>query len=110
MICSLLIVNVLANAPLQLDAAKLRKLRPVFKDSGSVTAGNSSSISDGAAALVLTSGAKARALGLHVIAKLRGYADAAQAPELFTTSPALAIPKAIASVGSEQSQVNFYDS
>ncbi len=44
MICSLLIVNVLANAPLQLDAAKLRKLRPVFKDSGSVTAGNSSSI------------------------------------------------------------------
>ncbi|CAK9877750.1 unnamed protein product [Sphagnum jensenii] len=93
----------------KLDAAKLRKLRPVFKDSGSVTAGNSSSISDGAAALVLTSGAKARALGLHVIAKLRGYADAAQAPELFTTSPALAIPKAIASAGIEQSQVNFYE-
>jgi acetyl-CoA C-acetyltransferase len=109
MICSLLIVNVLANAPLQLDAAKLRKLRPVFKDSGSVTAGNSSSISDGAAALVLASGAKARALGLHVIAILRGYADAAQAPELFTTSPALAIPKAIASAGIEQSQVNFYE-
>ncbi|CAK9261829.1 unnamed protein product [Sphagnum jensenii] len=65
---------------------------------------------DGAAGLVLASGAKARALGLHVIAKLRGYADAEQAPELFTMSPALAIPKAIASAGFEQSQVNFYDS
>ncbi|KAH9566796.1 hypothetical protein CY35_04G147700 [Sphagnum magellanicum] len=93
----------------KLDVAKLRKLRPVFKDVGSVTAGNSSSIGDGAAALVLARGAKARALGLHVIAKLRGYADAAQAPELFTMSPALAIPKAIASAGIEQSQVNFYE-
>uniref|UniRef100_M4E055 Thiolase N-terminal domain-containing protein n=1 Tax=Brassica campestris TaxID=3711 RepID=M4E055_BRACM len=59
---------------------KLKKLRPSFKeDGGSVTAGNASSIS--------VSGEKAIELGLHVIAKIRGYADAAQAPELFTTMP-----------------------
>jgi acetyl-CoA C-acetyltransferase len=62
----------------QLDAGKLRKLRPAFKEGGSVTAGNSSGISDGAAALVLVSGATAKELGLHVIAKICGYADAAQ--------------------------------
>nr|ACU87560.2 acetyl-CoA C-acetyltransferase [Bacopa monnieri] len=92
------------------DAAKLRKLRPSFKETGgTVTAGNASSISDGAAALVLVSGEKAVKLGLEVIAKIRGYADAAQAPELFTTSPALAIPKAISNAGLEASQVDFYE-
>ncbi|KAJ1415590.1 Thiolase-like [Sesbania bispinosa] len=92
------------------DAAKLRKLRPSFKtDGGSVTAGNASSISDGAAALVLVSGEKALKLGLQVIAKITGYADAAQEPELFTTAPALAIPKAIANAGLEASQVDFYE-
>jgi len=92
------------------DAAKLRKLRPSFKESeGSVTAGNASSISDGAAALVLVSGKKASELGLQVIAKIRGYDDAAQAPELFTTAPALAIPKAIANAGLEASQIDYYE-
>lgn len=92
------------------DAAKLRKLRPSFKqDGGSVTAGNASSISDGAAALVLVSGEKAIELGLQVIAKIKGYADAAQAPDLFTTSPALAIPKAISRAGLEASQVDFFE-
>nr|QSL78014.1 acetyl-CoA acetyltransferase chloroplastic [Nigella sativa] len=92
------------------DPAKLRKLRPSFKESGgSVTAGNASSISDGAAALVLVSGAKVLELGLQVIAKITGYADAAQAPELFTTAPALAIPKAISNAGLEASQVDYYE-
>ncbi|KAH0858218.1 hypothetical protein HID58_086479 [Brassica napus] len=92
------------------DAAKLKKLRPSFKeDGGSVTAGNASSISDGAAALVLVSGKKAIELGLNVIAKIRGYADAAQAPELFTTTPALAIPKAIMRAGLDASQVDYYE-
>ncbi|KAL6999868.1 Acetyl-CoA acetyltransferase, cytosolic [Sarracenia purpurea var. burkii] len=68
------------------DAAKLRKLRPSFKESGgSVTAGNASSISDGAAALILVSGEKALKLGLHVIAKISGYADAAQVVALANT-------------------------
>nr|AFI23434.1 thiolase II [Betula platyphylla] len=92
------------------DAAKLRKLRPSFKESGgSVTAGNASSISDGAAALVLVSGETALKLGLQVIAKITGYADAAQAPEFFTTAPALAIPKAISKAGLEPSQIDFYE-
>ncbi|XP_057954754.1 acetyl-CoA acetyltransferase 2 [Malania oleifera] len=92
------------------DAGKLRKLRPSFKENGgSVTAGNASSISDGAAALVLVSGEKALKLGLQVIAKITGYADAAQAPELFTTAPALAIPKAITNAGLEASKIDFYE-
>ncbi|KAJ8748139.1 hypothetical protein K2173_000547 [Erythroxylum novogranatense] len=92
------------------DAAKLRKLRPSFKENGgTVTAGNASSISDGAAALVLVSGEKALKLGLQVIARITGYADAAQAPELFTTAPALAIPKAISNAGLDASQVDYYE-
>ncbi|CAN7080069.1 unnamed protein product [Brassica oleracea var. botrytis] len=92
------------------DAAKLRKLRPSFKDNGgTVTAGNASSISDGAAALVLVSGEKALQLGLKVLAKVKGYGDAAQEPEFFTTAPALAIPKAIAHAGLESSQVDYYE-
>ncbi|XP_062160872.1 acetyl-CoA acetyltransferase 2 isoform X1 [Alnus glutinosa] len=92
------------------DAAKLRKLRPSFKeDGGSITAGNASSISDGAAALVLVSGEKALQLGLQVIAKIKGFADAAQAPELFPTAPALAIPKAISNAGLEASQIDYFE-
>ncbi|CAN6970027.1 unnamed protein product, partial [Brassica rapa subsp. trilocularis] len=92
------------------DAAKLRKLRPSFKENGgTVTAGNASSISDGAAALVLVSGEKALQLGLQVLAKIKGYGDAAQEPEFFTTAPALAIPKAIAHAGLESSQVDYYE-
>ncbi|WOL13631.1 acetyl-CoA acetyltransferase, cytosolic 1-like [Canna indica] len=92
------------------DPAKLKKLRPSFKENGgTVTAGNASSISDGAAALVLVSGKKALELGLQVIAKIRGYADAAHAPELFTTAPAFAIPKAIWNAGLEASQVDYYE-
>ncbi|KAK1359331.1 Acetyl-CoA acetyltransferase cytosolic 1-like protein [Heracleum sosnowskyi] len=64
---------------------------------------------DGGAALVLVSGETTVRLGLEVIAKISGYGDAAQSPELFTTSPALAIPKAISSAGIEASQVDFYE-
>ncbi|XP_052142092.1 acetyl-CoA acetyltransferase, cytosolic 1-like [Oryza glaberrima] len=91
------------------NSAKLRKLGPTFKKNGSVTAGNSSSISDGAAAIVLVSGQKAKSLGLQVIARIRGYADAAQAPELFTTTPALAIPKAVSNAGLQTSQIDYYE-
>ncbi|KAH0669915.1 hypothetical protein AABB24_009630 [Solanum stoloniferum] len=98
------------EGPGKFDGAKLRKLRPSFKEKdGTVTAGNASSISDGAAALVLVSGEKAVKLGLDVIAKISGYADAAQEPELFTISPAKAIPKAIKSAGLEASQIDYYE-
>ncbi|PIN01220.1 Acetyl-CoA C-acetyltransferase [Handroanthus impetiginosus] len=94
----------------QFDASKLRKLRPSFKkDGGSVTAGNASIISDGAAALVLVSGAMAIKHGLKVIARIRGFADAAQAPELFPTAPAIAIPKAISNAGLKASNIDFYE-
>ncbi|KAL1537223.1 Acetyl-CoA acetyltransferase 1 [Salvia divinorum] len=90
------------------DASRLRKLRASFKkDGGSVTAGNASSISDGAAALVLVSGAMAIKLGLDVIARIRGYSDAAQAPELFTTAPAIAIPRTISKSGLKASDIDF---
>ncbi|VFQ82379.1 unnamed protein product [Cuscuta campestris] len=93
----------------QFDASKLRKLKPSFKEGGTVTAGNASIISDGAAALVLVSGEKVIELGLRVIAKIRGYADAAQAPELFPNAPALAIPKAIKNSGLKASDVDYYE-
>ncbi|THU60356.1 hypothetical protein C4D60_Mb07t11780 [Musa balbisiana] len=67
-----------------------------------VTTGNASSIS-------LISGKKALELGLQVIAKIRGYADAAHTPELFTTTPALAIRKALSNAGWEASQVDYYE-
>ncbi|KAJ4958024.1 hypothetical protein NE237_025135 [Protea cynaroides] len=91
------------------DPAKLSKLRPSFKYGGTLTSGNASSISDGASALVLASGEMALKLGLQVIAKITGYADAAQAPELLTTTHALAIPKAISNAGLEASQIDYYE-
>ncbi|XP_025806913.1 probable acetyl-CoA acetyltransferase, cytosolic 2 [Panicum hallii] len=98
------------NSYCKFDPVKLKKLRPSFKENGgTVTAGNASSISDGAAALVLVSGQKAQELGLQVLARIKGYADAAQAPELFTTTPALAIPKAITNAGLESSHIDFYE-
>lgn len=98
------------EGPLKFDPAKLKKLPPSFKkDKGTVTAGNASLISDGAAALILVSGAKAVELGLQVIARIKGFADAAQAPEWFTTAPSLAIPKAISNAHLKASQVDFYE-
>jgi len=95
-----------------MDSAKLLQLKPVFQsaaDGGTITAGNASSISDGAAALVLASGDAAMDLDLEVMARVRGYADAAQAPEWFTTAPSLAIPKALAHAGLEARDVDFYE-
>lgn len=78
---------------------KIPALRPVFDREGSVTAANASTINDGASALVLISKEKMEALGLTPLAKVVSYADAAQAPEWFTTAPAKALPKAIEKAG-----------
>ena len=78
---------------------KIAGLRPAFTKEGTVTAANASTMNDGAAALVLMSKEKMEALGLTPIAKIRGYADAEQAPEWFTTTPSLALPKAAAKAG-----------
>lgn len=88
---------------------KIAGLRPAFTKDGSATAANSSTMNDGAAALVLMSKEKADALGLKPIAKIRGYADAEQAPEWFTTSPSLAVPKAVAKAGLDMSDVEYFE-
>ncbi|KAL0078722.1 Thiolase, N-terminal domain-containing protein [Phycomyces blakesleeanus] len=94
----------------KLNEEKLRAVRPAFvpKD-GTVTAPNSSPLSDGAAAIVLVSKDAAEKYGLTLIAKISGWADAAQAPARFTTSPSLAIPKAIKHAGLKESDISFYE-
>lgn len=88
---------------------KIPGLRPVFAKDGTVTAANASTMNDGAAALVLMSGEKMRALGLTPLAKLTGYADAEQAPEWFTTTPSLALPKAAAKAGVQVSDLGLVE-
>lgn len=78
---------------------KIPQLRPVFDREGTVTAANASTINDGASALVLMSKEKMEALGLKPLAKVVAFADAAQAPEWFTTAPAKALPRAIEKAG-----------
>ncbi len=88
---------------------KIPSLRPVFDKEGTVTAANASTINDGASALVIMSAAKAKALGLTPIARIRGFADAAQDPLWFTTAPSLAIPKAMKMAGVSANDVDFYE-
>lgn len=88
---------------------KIPGLKPVFKADGTVTAANASTLNDGAAALILISKKKMNELGLKPIAKILGFADAEQAPIWFTTSPSLAIPKAIQQAGLNPSKVDFYE-
>jgi len=88
---------------------KIPSLRPAFSKEGTVTAANASTINDGAAALVLVSGKKLKELGLTAVAKIRGFADASQDPLWFTTSPSLAIPKAMKFAGVEKEDVDFWE-
>jgi acetyl-CoA C-acetyltransferase len=88
---------------------KLAGLKPAFGKEGTVTAANASTLNDGAAAVLLMSREKADALGIKPIAIVRGFADAEQAPEWFTTSPALAIPKALKHAGIDAKDVDFYE-
>ncbi|SFC55677.1 acetyl-CoA C-acetyltransferase [Parapedobacter composti] len=88
---------------------KIPMLKPVFKQHGTVTAANASTLNDGAAALVLVSEAKLRELGLQPLARIRGYADAQQAPEWFTTAPSRAIPRALRAADIREGDVDFYE-
>lgn len=88
---------------------KVPNLRPVFKKDGTVTAANASTINDGAAAVVMMSKEKADELGLKPIAKISGYADAAQSPEWFTTAPAKAVPVAIGKAGLKAEDISYYE-
>lgn len=88
---------------------KIPALRPVFQKEGTVTAANASTLNDGAAALVLMSAEKAAALGLTPIAKVSATADAAQAPEWFTTAPSKALPRAVEKAGLNMEQVDYFE-
>lgn len=86
---------------------KIPGLKPVFIKDGTVTAANASTMNDGAAALILISGEKMKALGLTPLAKLAGYADAEQAPEWFTTTPSKALPIAAQRAGIAVSDIEY---
>lgn len=95
--------------PFSVKFDKIPLLPSAFIKDGTVTAANASTMNDGAAALVLLSAQKAKELGLTPLAAIRGYADAEQAPEWFTTSPSLALPKAIAKAGLRASDISFWE-
>jgi len=114
------IVTVTPNAknakPVSLDDEYARgkvdmfpKLRPAFEKDGTVTAASSSTISDGAAALLLASGAKVRASGLKPLARIVSFADAEQEPERFTTTPAIAIRKALERAQLKLEDVDYFE-
>lgn len=95
--------------PFSVKFDKIPLLPSAFIKDGTVTAANASTMNDGAAALVLMSAQKAKELGLTPLAAIRGYADAEQAPEWFTTTPSLALPKAIAKAGLRSSDISFWE-
>lgn len=88
---------------------KIPTLKTVFQKNGTVTAGNASKLNDGASAMVLMSKEKADAMGINPLAKIIGYADAEQAPEWFTTTPSLAIPRAVEKAGLKMSDISFFE-
>ena len=88
---------------------KIPSLNPVFTKDGTVTAANASTINDGAAAVIMMSEEKALALGLKPLAYIKGYADAAQEPKWFTTSPAKALPKALDKAGITIDAVDYFE-
>lgn len=95
--------------PFNVKFDKIPGLKSAFVKDGSVTAANSSTMNDGASAIVLMSAEKAAALGLKPLARIKGFADAEQAPEWFTTSPSLAVPKAVAKAGLKMEDISFFE-
>lgn len=92
-----------------IKADKVSGLKPAFSPQGTVTAANASKLSDGAAAVVLMSEEKAKQLGLKPLAHITNFADAAQEPEWFTTTPALAIQKALKQAHLKENEIDFFE-
>lgn len=88
---------------------KIPQLKPVFSKEGTVTAANASTMNDGAAAVVLMSEEKMNSLGLKPLARIISYADAEQAPEWFTTTPSLALPKAVEKAGLKMDDLEYVE-
>lgn len=95
--------------PFNVKFDKIPELKPAFQKDGTVTAANASTLNDGAAAVVLMSKEKADELGLKPIARVVSYADAEQAPEWFTTTPSIAVPKAVAKAGLQMSDIDYWE-
>jgi acetyl-CoA C-acetyltransferase len=95
--------------PFNVKFDKIPELKPAFQKNGTVTAANASTLNDGAAALVLMSKEKAEELGLKPIARIISYADAEQAPEWFTTTPSIAVPKAVAKAGLKMTDIDYWE-
>lgn len=93
----------------RVDFDKMKSLRPVFDKEGTITAANASTINDGAAALLIMDGEKARKLGVKPLARILGQASAAKDPEWFTTAPADAIPKALQNAGLNLDQMDLFE-
>ena len=95
--------------PFKVNFEKLPHLNPAFTKEGSVTAANASTMNDGAAAVVLMSPSKAKKLGIQPLAIIKSFADAEQDPKWFTTSPALALPKALEKANLKTSDIDFFE-
>jgi acetyl-CoA C-acetyltransferase len=95
--------------PARFDEAKLRSLRPAFAPDGTITAGNASSVNDGAAALLLASTDQAEALGLSPLARVVGSATFSQEPEWFTTAPVGAVRKLLDRLGWSAAEVDLFE-
>ena len=95
--------------PYNVKFDKIPELKSAFIKDGTVTAANASTMNDGAAALVLMSKEKADEMGIKPLAIIRSYADAEQAPEWFTTTPSLALPKAVAKAGLQMKDLDFVE-
>lgn len=97
------------EGPLKAKLEKIPALKPAFKKDGTITAASSSSINDGAAALVLMRASKAKELGLTPLARILAHATHAQAPNLFTTAPVGAIQKLYKKVGWTTNDVDLFE-
>ena len=95
--------------PFNVKFDKIAGLKSAFQQGGSVTAANASTMNDGAAALVLMSKEKAEELGVKPLARILAFADAEQAPEWFTTTPSIAVPKAVAKAGLQMSDIDYVE-
>jgi len=95
--------------PYNVKFDKIPELKPAFQKDGTVTAANASTLNDGAAALVMMSKELAEQLGLRPLARIVGYADAEQTPEWFTTTPAIAVPKAVARAGLKIRDIDYWE-
>jgi acetyl-CoA C-acetyltransferase len=95
--------------PFLVKFEKIALLKPAFVKEGTVTAANASSMNDGAAALVLVNESKLKELKLTPLARIISYADAEQAPEWFTTSPSIALPRAISKAGLNVENIDYWE-